>query len=150
VTIGAINVANEIFSLNSLYLVNNPRSGASVAIQRILPEMNFQNFLTIVASILIASSLTTVFILYFAKKFHKLLLKVNYSILNIIMILFLSSLVFIFTSFIGLLAFFTCGAVGILAAELNVRRSHCMGCLLVPSMIFFYGATNTVLSFLFI
>jgi TctA family transporter len=49
-----------------------------------------------------------------------------------------------------LLVFFTCGAIGILAAELNVRRSHCMGCLLAPSMIFFYGATNTVLSFLFI
>jgi putative membrane protein len=149
VTIGAINVANEIFSLNSLYLVNNPRSGASVAIQRILPEINFQDFLTIVASILISSSLTTVFILFFAKKFHKLLLKVNYSIINIVMILFLSSLVFIFTDFIGLLTFFTCGAVGILAAELNVRRSHCMGCLLIPSMIFFSGSTNFFLSFLF-
>jgi putative membrane protein len=149
VTIGAISVANEIFSLNSLYLVNNPRSGASAAIQRILPEISFQDFLTIVASILISSSLTIVFILFFAKKFHKLLLKVNYSILNIVIILFLSSLVFIFTGFVGLLVFFTCGAIGILAAELNVRRSHCMGCLLVPSMIFFYGATNTVLSFLF-
>jgi putative membrane protein len=149
VTIGAISVANEVFSLNSLYLVNNPRSGASVAIQRILPGMNFRDFLTIVASILISSSLTTVFILFFAKKFHKLLLKVNYSILNIVMILFLSSLVFIFTDFIGLLIFFTCGAIGILTAELNVRRSHCMGSLLIPSMIFFYGATNNVLSFLF-
>jgi len=149
VTIGAISVANEIFSLNSLYLVNNPRSGASAAIQRILPEINFQDFLTIVASILISSSLTTVFILFFAKKFHKLLLKVNYSILNIVMILFLSSLVFIFTDFIGLLTFFTCGAIGILAAELNVRRSHCMGCLLIPSMIFFSGSTNLFLSFLF-
>jgi putative membrane protein len=149
VTIGAISVANEIFSLNSLYLVNNPRSGASAAIQRILPEMSFQDFLTIVASILISSSLTTVFILFFAKKFYKLLLKVNYSILNIVMILFLSSLVFIFTGFIGLLVFFTCGAVGILTAELNIKRTHCMGCLLVPSMIFFYGATNNVLSFLF-
>jgi putative membrane protein len=149
VTIGAISVANEIFSLNSLYLVNNPRSGASAAIQRILPEMSFQDFLTIVASILISSSLTTTFLLFFAKKFYKLLLKVNYSILNIVMILFLSSLVFIFTGFIGLLVFFTCGAVGILTAELNIKRTHCMGCLLVPSMIFFYGATNNVLSFLF-
>jgi putative membrane protein len=149
VTIGAISIANEIFSLNSLYLVNNPRSGASAAIQRILPEINFQDFLTIVASILISSSLTTVFILFFAKKFHKLLLKVNYSIINIVMILFLSSLVFIFTDFIGLLTFFICGAVGILATELNVRRSHCMGCLLIPSMIFFSGSTNFFLSFLF-
>jgi len=149
ITIGAINVANEIFSLNSLYLVNNPRSGASAAIQRVLPEMSFQDFLTIVASILISSSLTTVFILYFAKKFYKILLKVNYSILNIAIILFLSFLVFIFTDFIGLLIFFTCGAIGILATELNVRRSHCMGSLLIPSMIFFYGTTNNVLSFLF-
>jgi putative membrane protein len=149
VTIGAISVANEIFSLNSLYLVNNPRSGASVAIQRILPEISFQDFLTIVASILISSSLTTAFILCFAKRFYKLLLKVNYSILNIVMILFLSFLVFIFKGLIGLLVFFTCGAVGILTAELNIKRTHCMGCLLVPSMIFFYGATNNVLSFLF-
>jgi putative membrane protein len=65
------------------------------------------------------------------------------------MILFLSFLVFIFTGLIGLLVFFTCGAVGILTAELNIKRTHCMGCLLVPSMIFFAGAINTVLSFLF-
>jgi putative membrane protein len=149
VTIGAINVANEVFSLNSLYLVNNPRSGTSVAIQRILPEVSFRDFLTLIASILISSSLTTVFILYFAKRFHNLLLKLNYTTLNIVIILFLSSLVSIFTGLIGLLVFFTCGAIGILAAELSVRRSHCMGCLLVPSMIFFYGVTNNVLSFLF-
>jgi len=149
VTIGAISIANEVFSLNSLYLVNNPRSGASVAIQRVLPQMDFQNFLTIIASILISSSLATIFILQFVRRFYKILLKINYSLLNILIILFLSSLVFIFTGFIGLLVFFTCGAIGILTVELNIKRSHCMGCLLVPSMIFFHGSTNMILSLLF-
>jgi putative membrane protein len=67
VTIGAINIANEIFSLNSLYLVNNPRSGASVAIQKILPQMDFHNFLLLIASILISSSLTSILVIQFAK-----------------------------------------------------------------------------------
>jgi len=149
VTIGAINIANEIFSLNSLYLVNNPRSGASVAIQRILPQMNFQNFFLLIASILISSSITSILVIQFAKRFYKLLLKVNYPILNVLIILFLSFLVFAFTGFFGMLVFFTCGSIGILTAELNIRRSHCMGCLLIPSMIFFYGITNSFLSFLF-
>ncbi len=149
VTIGAINMANEIFSLNSLYLVKNPRSGASVAIQKILPEMTFFNFLCILASILISSSLTIPLLLYLSKKFHKFLSRINYQLLNLISITFLSSLVFIFAGFLGLLIFFTCGAIGVLAVEMNVKRSHCMGCLLLPSMIFFYGATNTVLLILF-
>jgi len=149
VTIGAISIANEVFSLNSLYLVNNPRSGTSVAIQRILPELNFSHFLLIISSILLSSSIVLIFLLYFVKKFHGVLLKINYSMLNVLVIIFLSSLVFIFTNFVGLLIFITCGAIGILAAELGIRRSHCMGCLLVPSMIFFYGITSSVLSLLF-
>ncbi len=149
VTIGAISVANEIFSLNSLYLVNNPRSGTSVAIQRILSDLSFSHFLLIISSIMLSSSIVLISILYFVKKFHTVLQKVNYSMLNILVIIFLSSLVFIFTNFIGLLIFITCGAIGILTIELGIRRSHCMGCLLIPSMIFFYGATNVVLTFLF-
>jgi len=149
VTIGAISVANEIFSLNSLYLVNNPRSGTSVAIQRILSDLSFSHFLLIISSIMFSSSIVLISILYFVKKFHTVLQKVNYSMLNILVIIFLSSLVFIFTNFIGLLIFITCGAIGILTIELGIRRSHCMGCLLIPSMIFFYGATNVVLTFLF-
>jgi len=39
VSISGINLANEVFSLNSVYLINNPRSGASVAIERILGEL---------------------------------------------------------------------------------------------------------------
>jgi len=149
VTIGAINMANEIFSINSLYLVNNPRSGTSVALQRVLQNLDFFSFVSILASILISSSISIAFIIYFAKKFYTILLKVNYSMLNITVIVFLSSLVTIFSGLIGLMIFFICGSIGILAAELKVKRSHCMGCLLIPSMIFFYGATNLVLTFLF-
>ena len=36
-TLGGINMGNEVFSLISLYLVGNPRSGASVAIGSLLP-----------------------------------------------------------------------------------------------------------------
>ena len=149
VTISSISLANEVFSLNSLYLVNNPRSGTSVAIQRVLRDFNTFNFISILASILISSSISIAFTLYFAKKFYTILLKVNYFMLNIAVIVFLSSLVTIFSGLIGLLIFFTCGSIGILATELKVRRSHCMGCLLLPSMIFFYGSTNSVLTFLF-
>ncbi|MGC9200940.1 MAG: tripartite tricarboxylate transporter permease [Candidatus Aenigmatarchaeota archaeon] len=149
VTIGAINIANEMFSLNSLYLVNNPRSGASVAIQRILGEMNFQTFLVLIASILISAGITIPLVLFVSKKIYKFLVKVNYTILNLAIIFFLSILVLLFSGLVGILVFIVSGSIGILAVELKVRRSHCMGCLLLPSMIFFSGLQNPLLEILF-
>jgi putative membrane protein len=148
VTLSGINVANEVFSLISLYLVGNPRSGASVAIQKILVELTFFDVAYIIGVICLTSGIAAALTLFLGKKIPKFLEKLNYKAISLSIIIFIISMVFLFLGIIGLLILFTSVAIGLLCAYLGIRRSHCMGCLLVPSVLFFSGLNPLVISIL--
>lgn len=148
VTLSGINTANEVFSLSSLYLVGNPRSGASVAIGRILPNMTVYDMLTLAGSVCLASGLASLATLYLGKRIPRVLVKINYTYLSTAVMIFFVAMIFVLTGVYGLLIAFTSTAVGLLCITLGVRRSSCMGCLLVPSVLFFSRLNPTMLSFL--
>jgi putative membrane protein len=150
ITLSGINVGNEVFSLISLYLVNNPRSGSSVAIQKILPNLTFYDVLLIIGVICFSSGLAAVLTLYLGKKIPKYLEKINYTSLCISVIIFIFGMVFLLTGTLGLLIAFASASIGLLCVNLQVKRSHCIGCLLLPSIFFFSGLTPIVNSFLMI
>ena len=144
-TVSGINVANEVFSLVSLYLVGNPRSGASVAIQQILGGLNTNQVIFLIGFICFSTGLASYLTLFLGKKIPKYLEKVNYKQLTLVIILFVVSLVTALTGFSGLLILFTAVSIGLLCNYLNIRKSHCMGVLLLPSILFFAGL-NPIIS----
>jgi putative membrane protein len=148
ITISGINVANDAFSLVSLFLVGNPRSGASVAIQGILGELLFFDVLFLVGVIMMTAGIAAILTGFLGKIIPKYLEKANYKILIISVIVFITSLVLFLTNPFGLLILFTSTCLGLLCNFLEIRRSHCMGILLIPSLLFFTNLNGTVLSIL--
>ncbi|MEM5836288.1 MAG: tripartite tricarboxylate transporter permease [Candidatus Aenigmatarchaeota archaeon] len=146
VTLSGINVGNEVFSLISLYLVSNPRSGSSVVIQRILTELSFYDVLLLVGAICFVSGISALFTLYLSKQIPKFLVKLDYKTLTLSIITFICGMVFIWTGIIGLIILSISTAIGLLCVHLEVRRSHCMGVLLIPSILFFAGLNSSILS----
>jgi putative membrane protein len=148
VTLSGINVANELFSINSLYLVSNPRSGSSVAIERILNKLSFNDMLLLTGVICFASGIAAFITLYIGNKIPNILVKIDYKKLSLVIILFLSAMVIFSTGLEGLVVFIVSTSIGILCAKLNVRRSNCMGVFLLPSLTFFLGINPMILSLL--
>jgi len=148
VTLSSINVANEIFSLISLFLVGNPRSGASVAIEKILQELTAYDVLLLIGTICLASGIAAIATLFLGSKIPKILVKLNYKYLSLVVIFFITSMVAIVTGLMGLLVLFASVSIGILCNNLGVRRSHCMGVLLIPSILFFSGLNPLIISML--
>ncbi len=148
VTLSGINTANEIVSLNSLYLISNPRSGASVAIEKIFPEISFYDTLLFMGVALFASGIVIPIILYLGKMIPKLLVKVNYTLLSMAVIVFLVVLISATTGFYGILIGITATGIGLLCNYLGVKRSTCMSVLLVPSILFFSGMSPAIFTLL--
>jgi len=148
ITLSGINVGNEVFSLISLALVGNPRSGPSVAIQRILTELTFFDVLFFVGVICFVSGIAAMLTLYLGKRIPKYLEKINYRKLCFSVITFLIIMIFLLTGPFGLLIAFTSTSIGLLCTYLEIKRSHCMACLLLPSILFFSGLNITVASIL--
>jgi len=146
VTASGINVANDLFSLISLYLVGNPRSGSSVAVQQILSELTFFDVLFLIGSTLFTAGIAAMLTLYLGKKIPKFLIKLNYRKLTLSIIVFIAAMIFLLTGPFGLLIGFTSTAIGLLCAHLKIRRSHCMGVLLISTILFFAGLNPLVIS----
>ena len=148
VTLSGINTANEVVSLNSLYLINNPRSGASVAIERILPEINFYDMLLFLGVIFFTSGIVVPITLYLGRTIPRLLVRINYTFLSLAVMGFLVLMMTIMTGVYGLLVGLTATGIGLLCTYSGVRRSNCMGVLLLPSVFFFLGLNPLIFTFL--
>ncbi|MFH0711481.1 MAG: tripartite tricarboxylate transporter permease, partial [Candidatus Aenigmatarchaeota archaeon] len=139
VTLSGINISNEIFSLVSLYLVNNPRSGASVAIEKILGGLAANDVVFLVGFICFSAGIAALLTIFLSKRIPKYLEKIDYQKLTLAIIIFMISMVAILTGLGGLLILFTSVSIGLLCNFLGIRKSHCMGVLLLPSILFFAG-----------
>jgi len=145
VTLSGINISNEIFSLVSLFLVNNPRSGASVAIEKILGGLTASDVVFLIGFICFNAGIAALLTIFLAKRIPKYLEKINYQQLTLIIIIFMISMVTLLSGLGGLLILFTSVSIGLLCSFLEIRKSHCMGVLLLPSILFFSNLNFSII-----
>lgn len=148
VSLSGINVANEVFSLNSVYFINNPRSGAGVAIEKLLGSLSYSDVLLFVSVIVFSAGIAAAVTLLLGRKIPPLLARLNYRWLSLGVIAMMVTMIFWMTGPFGLLIGTVASAIGILCNHLGVRKSNCMGVLLVPSIFFFAGLTPAAVSLL--
>jgi putative membrane protein len=137
ILIGSINTVNMAVSLVSLYTIDKARNGAVLAIRELLSGIEINMLIMFLGAILFAGGIATFLALYLTRVFVKIIEKVNYSMLCILVILLITILVFYFSSWIGLFILMVSTAIGIIPNIVNVKRSHSMGCLMLPVILFF-------------
>lgn len=139
VSLGGINTANALFAMAALYTIGRPRSGAAVAIERILGDFGFSDLLLLIAVSLVTVGIAAVATLFLSKKFSILVEKVSYSKISLSILGFLLFLTAVFTGPLGLLVLIVSTTIGLIAPLTGVRRSFCMGCIILPVVLYYLG-----------
>lgn len=137
-SIGAITSSDIVYSTLALWLINNPRSGIAVGISKLL-EVGFNEAMIFIVFILISAAIATIISLKFTKFALKFLKKIDYQKLCIATSIFLFGLTIVFSGLIGILVLVASLAVGLIPNKIGIKRTHMMGCLLVPTILFFMG-----------
>lgn len=137
ILIGSINTVNMAVSLITLYTIDKARNGAVLAIKEILTSIDLNVLVIFLAAILFAGGIAVFLALFFTRIFVKVIEKINYSMLCIFSISLITILAFYFSSWLGLLILITSTAIGVIPNIVNVKRSHSMGCLMLPVILFF-------------
>lgn len=141
--LGAINTIVMGLSFITIYSINRTRTGAAVAINQILPELTINNIFLILTTIIISGILSFIIAVNISKLIAKHIHKIQYSKLSIIILSILLIIVLIFSDFTlmgritSLIVFTTSTALGIFTIQKGIRRMHLMGCLLVPTILFY-------------
>lgn len=142
-TLSSVNTAAAFCVTLMFFLIQRTRSGVMIAIHTLIAVEPWTSFLMpvtltyLLMFLIIGGGFSYFFTLIIAKLFAKKFHTIPYRPLVIGTLIFLSLLVVLFTGFLGLLVLFTATAIGFLPVCWGVRRSHCMGVLLVPIILFF-------------
>ncbi|OGJ12777.1 hypothetical protein A3K82_02445 [Candidatus Pacearchaeota archaeon RBG_19FT_COMBO_34_9] len=137
VLIGATNVLVMGLSFVSLYAISKTRTGAAAAIQEITGNLSWKILLLILIVVLISGLVSFFLTKYLAKFFSSKINKINYPILLIATLIFLVIIVFAFSGFAGILVLSASTLTGIFFNSLAVKKTHMMGCLLIPTIIYY-------------
>ncbi|NOQ48054.1 MAG: hypothetical protein GQ576_02760 [Methanococcoides sp.] len=139
IAVSGVNTANAIFGLFALAVIGKTRSGAMVAINEIIDAASLdQQFILL---FLIVISLTA-FLSYFStikigNNIHRLLAKLDYSKICITVLAGLTLMSLLFTGPFGLMIFMIAIPLGMSASFMKIRRSHAMGVILLPVILYF-------------
>ncbi len=134
--IGAINTIVMALSFVTLYVINKSRTGAALAVSKLL-QISSNDLILILIAIIFSGILAFFISIAIAKIFSRIIYKINYSIISLAVLFILLIFTIIFSGFIGLIVFITSTFLGILCALLKIKRIHLMGCLIIPTIIFY-------------
>ena len=126
-----------------MFVILRSRSGAALAVMDLIVVEEWSDMLLpqylcyLLISVLLAGTFAYFLTLYIGKIFAKKFAKVPYALVIKLTISMVVILVFLFTGFMGLLVLIIATFIGLLPVEFGVRRSHCMGILLIPIIFYF-------------
>ena len=142
--ISGINTSDCLFSLISIYLIGNPRSGIAVFISYIINDFTIFHLLLFIFTSLIAVSIGLSMALIIGDRFSKFIEGINYGKISYISIGLMISIVYIFTFvyhgpvlYISLILI-TSTALGLLPHFQGLSKSHLMGVLIIPAIVIYY------------
>ena len=135
ILVGGINTVSMVLSLITLFTIQKARNGSIIVVQQLLQNIDLNTLILFMAVALVAGGIATFLTLYISKIFSSIMNKLNYSILSIGIIVFIASMVFYFSGFIGLLILLAAASIGLIPNIVEVSRSNSMACLLIPIIL---------------
>ena len=135
--VGGIGTVNMLLSIVGLYVLNKARNGSIVIAQKIIETVNLDTLVLFLGVSLLVAGVAVPYTLFLAKQFSKFMNVINYRLTCLIIIIFITLLVFYFTGLIGLLILFVATMLGLIAPLNKISRSHSMGCLILPVILYY-------------
>jgi len=135
--LGAINTLVMGLSFVTLYAIEKTRTGAAVAVSELIPNLTLTNIFYILTAIILSGILSFLLAIKLSKSIAKIINKINYSRISLVVLFILIFFVLIFSGLLGFLVFIISASLGLTTILLGIKRIHMMGCLLIPTILFY-------------
>ena len=139
VSMSGVNTSNAIFGLVAFAAIGRTRSGAMAAVKEILgaDSLDLSILLLFFAAMILTALFSYFSTVWIGNHAHHFLKKLDYAKLCTGVLVGLIVIVVLFTGFFGLFIFIISTPIGMLASFMNVRKSHAMGVILLPVILYF-------------
>ncbi|MFH1445516.1 MAG: tripartite tricarboxylate transporter permease [Nanoarchaeota archaeon] len=148
IALGGINTANIIFTLVVFYTIGKTRSGAVWTISQITDTLIINDMIVLMVVAATTCFISVIITLKIGKFLVKRMVNINYNKLTLAIITGLVLLVLIFTGPIGVLIAITGTFIGLFTIIIGIKRTHLMGFLILPTILYFSGYSYIISSLL--
>ncbi len=134
---GALNTANMIASIATLYIIEKARNGSIVVVSKLIEQVTLNHILIYASVSLIVCFFATVLTITIAKGCSNIITKINYKKVCMGIMIFIILLVAIISKASGIIILLLATAVGLIPQLKNIPKNHLMGCILLPTIVYF-------------
>jgi putative membrane protein len=138
-SIGGINTSNILFTFVMFYVIGKTRSGAAWAVSQFAFSLSPYTMALLMFAALTVCFISVVLTLLVARLVLGGMRGIDYRKLSLGVMASLIIIVILFSQAIGLVAMATGTLIGVFSILSGVKRSHMMGYLLVPTILYFSG-----------
>ena len=135
--VGGINTANFLLSIATVHILEKARNGAIVVVRTLIGEVTLEHVFLFLSVALIVGGVATLLAIFLSKQFAKYIVKVNYKIISLCIIGFITLLTCYFDGIYGLMILITATSIGLSATKFGIGKNHLMGCLILPVILYF-------------
>jgi putative membrane protein len=133
--VGAMGTMSVIFSLVTFYSLDKAKDGSIVVLSKLI-EIDLRSFLVLLSTMLVAGSISVFLVLSLSKRFSKVISMIDYRKLIIAVIASVMIICLLISGWQGILVLLTATCIGLIAPLKSIGRSHAMGCLLLPVILY--------------
>ena len=133
---GGINTANMLISLVTMLTLGKARNGVMVTLLEQMQRFRMAHLLLFLAGSLVAAGIAVLLTLFLSRIFCKVINKINERVVYATMLVFVTLLVAYFSGGRGLIVLLIGTSIGLLPNVMECQKSHAMGCVLMPVMVF--------------
>lgn len=138
ILLGAINTVSMILSLITMLTIDKARNGSIIVVQKLMGSLDMNLFLVFLFSAIVSGCIACFVALFMSRVFSFIVGRIHYNIISLCVIFFVIGLVTYFSSFLGLIVLVVGTCIGLVPGLVGSNKSHLMGCLLLPVMLFYF------------
>ena len=133
--VAGVSMINFVFSIVTLLAIGKARNGAIVAVQELMPSFSFidASILAIVSLLVACVSVFATFCI--ASVFTRIMPQLDYQRSCFCVLLFCVAMVWLLSGIPGLFILLLSTCIGLLTHSGGIRKTHAMGCLLLPVIV---------------
>lgn len=145
VAVSCVNTSKVLLSFVALYAIGRARSGAAVAVGELM-EVGVTELVFLVGVAILAGGIAAALELKLGELAAKHMGKLPYRATCIAVLVFIVAMTVYYSGMVGLLVLAAATAIGLLPTVAKVKRTHAMGVILLPCILYFAGAKDGVLA----
>lgn len=136
VLLGSISTIVMGLSFITLYTIGKSRTGVAAAVQKIL-ELSTKDLLIITIAIILTGLISFFLTIFFAKIFSRIISKINYRKVSVVIMFILILITFFISGWLGLIVLAVSTCLGLLCIYTGIRRTHMLGSLIIPALVLY-------------